>query len=358
MSTAPGWQISELCVEAIRNVFGRGSRLRIVSLLAVTTGAGLSLFSMFEWRELRSDVEALNEDGWNTFVVAVPDDSDNGVSARSCSRLADTQGVVSVAAIGTRTPTQFVELGARTVPVVAVGLSSLPDDAPVVPPSEATPVMVGTDLLRSLESVRTLVSRTGITYSITHSLPTELELANLSGSVVVPVPLSEMRGEVEQCYVSVEAWSDEAIGVRLASSVSVTTLPVSVRRVLESGGAHPYDRFLARSSATVYFGVGVVMACASALSMRSRASEFGVYRVAGTTKMALAVLLALENALVVGIWALSAATSSIALEHFTSLPTTSSWLRQITAIAICSGMTGGFAGIAVRRGVTLMLKDR
>ncbi len=353
------WRLSTLCVEAVRNVFGRGSRLRIVALLFVAVGSALSLLSLNEWRQLDNDVTALQRQGWTTYLIGVDSENNNSISAPSCSRLATADGVTSVAAIGQRTLQQFTQLGPRTIPIVAVGMSAEQHDLrDTAPTTDGIPVMAGHDLAKTLEQVRTLTATHGTTYQITQLIPNDLALANLDGSIVIPLPLPRMSGNVHNCLVTVTPSSDDAIGLRLASSISATTLQVSTQRVLTSIGTHPYNRFLHRPGLAVYPAIGTLLALVIALTYRSRASELGIYRIAGTSRLALLVLLGLENGLLLGCWALSAATSSLAVEHLTSFPTTATWERQLGALGICSLLSVVLATIAANRDVTTMLKDR
>jgi hypothetical protein len=123
-------------------------------------------------------------------------------------------------------------------------------------------------------------------------------------------------------------------------------------------GRHPYDRFLDRTAAAIYPAVGIVVAVVIGLSMRSRASELGIYRISGTSRTALMVLLGLENVLILGCWAFSAATASLVIERLSDLPATASWVRQLIALGTCSAVAAGFAVISALRDVTTMLKDR
>lgn len=353
------WRLSALCVEAVRNVFNAGSRLRLVALFVIGVGSALSLFALYEWRQLESDVKALQRDGWSVYIIGdVAGEVDGGIAASSCSRLSSSTEVTSVAGIAERALEQFTQLGPRTVPIVTVGMSSSQHDLRnTAPTTESIPVMASDELVGSLNGARRLTNRYGTSYDITRRLPDELALAGLSGSLVVPVPLERMTGDVQECVVTVAPWSDGNIGARLASSVSARTLQLSTRQV-HSIGSHPYDRFLDRTGTVIFPAVGIVVAVVIGLSMRSRASELGVYRISGTSRTALMVLLGLENFLILGCWAFSAATASLVIERLSDLPTTASWVRQLLALGTCSAVAACFAVISALRDVTTMLKDR
>ena len=356
--TSRQWRLTTLQVEATQNVFGRGSRQRLLVLLASALGSGMALLAMFSWRQLRADVNALERDGWTTYIITVDGPSLTSLSPQSCFALTQRPDVVSVSAIGLRSDQHYVQLGPRSLPTVVTGVTT--SAIPASTPTNGTPIatMASRETMARIAPTRTLTNTDGITYQITALLPPDLALAGLSGSLVVPVPLATMTGPAEACVVTVEPTSADGLGPTLAASVSANTLQVASRRVLETAGVNPYTRFHHRTDTLIYLALGAIFSIATGVTLRSRASELGTYRLAGTSRLALYTLLGFENLLLLGVWAASGCLASIVIQSFANLPVSATYPRQLLGIGVSTLASALIAVMTVRRDVTSMIKDR
>lgn len=352
------WRFSTLGVEATRNVFGRGSRLRLLVLLAAALGSGLALLAMFSWRQLRSDLNALERDGWTTYIITVEGSSGTSLSPQSCFALTQRRDVVSVSAIGLRSDQRYMQLGPRSLPTIVTGVTTSVAPAPTSTSGRPIAAMASHATITRIAPTRMLTNADGITYQITALLPTDLALAGLSGSLVIPVPLATMTDPAETCVVTVEPTSADGLGPILAASISSNTLQVATRRVLETAGVDPYTRFHHRTDTIVYLALGAIFSLATAVTLRSRASELGTYRLAGTSRIALYTLLGFENLLLLGVWAASGCLASIAIQSFADIPVMATYPRQLLGIGVSTLASALIALATVRRDVTSMIKDR
>jgi hypothetical protein len=356
-----GWLPTELGIEATRNVFGRGSRLRVLLLLAVSLGSGLAILTTLSWRQLRDDIGALERSGWTTYVLSVDGSAGHSLSPSACHLLDSRPDVTGVSAVTRRTDNPYVQLGPSSLPTVVAGLTT-----PIVEPTAGgtdvarLPAMLSGATMKRLSPVRALaLSGGGTTYVVTAVLPQDLALAGFAGSLVVPVPIATMNQPVEACVVTVDpSVAGRDLGPSLAAALSADTMQVSTRRVLATVGNDPIESFPRRPDGIVFPAVGAIFGLALAVTMRSRASELGTYRLSGASRSALFLLLGLEHLLLGGVWALSGCAASMCDQWLTGLPVIASYPRQLLAIAVSAAVTAGFSIAVARHDVTSMIKDR
>ena len=106
------------------------------------------------------------------------------------------------------------------------------------------------------------------------------------------------------------------------------------------------------------FVIGLLGGLVLAITSRSRASELGVYRLSGLTRIQLVTLLGAEQALISGFWLNSAAAATLVARWAIDLPLLASLGYQMWGIAAMTALSFVVAAATASRNVTDLLKDR
>lgn len=296
------WHLGMLAREAVRNVFGPGSRMIAILALAVLAGSGSSAYIALETQAMRQEIHHLAAEGRNVLVFsALSSDAPARISRASCEALTDQTGVrqsgilepageVNVLPVGTRLPSQRASV-------------------------TLFPELTGADLLVG-SSVAGRVPRP-FTVRSGQDLATAIQAAphpeGLGTGFSITLPPRPSDTSSEQCVVVLDAFSDADIAIPvIAAQLEVTQNPISGTELLTATN-DPVTDHTVRPSRWLPLLLGLLGAVATAMSVRLRVSEIAVYRMSGTSPVSVMVLLTLESLLITGVAALSATATSLAL---------------------------------------------
>jgi len=297
-----GWRSGLLVREAVRNVFGRGSRMLAVVALAVLAGAGSSAFVALETRTVRQEIQDLAADGRNVLVfAAVSDDAPARIERASCEALAGQHGILSAGILEPAGEIDVMPVGTR-LPAQRASTTLFPE-------------LAGADLLvgRSLSdrAARPFVVRAGQDLATAVHAGSHPEDLGTGASITLPPRPGDATAE--QCVVILDAFSDVDTALpAVAAQLKVTRNPISGTELL-SATNDPVTDYLQRPGRWLPLLLGLLGAVATAITIRLRASEIAVYRMSGTSPVSVMTLLTLETLLITGTAALSAAAASLAL---------------------------------------------
>lgn len=296
------WHLGMLAREAVRNVFGAGSRMLAVLVLAVLAGAGSSAYIALETEDLRQEIHDLAADGRNVLVFsALSNDAPTRIDRDSCEALAGQHGVRRAGMLEPAGELDVLPVGTR-LPVQRASSTLFPE-------------LAGADLLVG----RHLSDRAAVPFTVragedlataVHAEPHPEDLGTGSSITLPPRP-GDTSGE--QCVVVLDAFSDvETALPAVAAQLKVTVNPATGTELL-SATNDPAADYLARSDRWLPLLLGLLGAIATAITTRLRASEIAVYRMSGTSPLSLMALLTFETLLIAGSAALSTAVAAFAL---------------------------------------------
>jgi len=280
-----GWGPSGLLREAVKNgLFG--SRLTLVLILTVSIALACAVLQRAEAAAFLQAQKDRASSGWNVLTISSLDaTTPTEVDRASCERMVldprvAAAGVVSLDEI------EYSKQLARKLQVARVSAS-------LIPQAYQHDGAVGSALLASPLPVRLLVDDEPLLLTPLPLLPRGVDFNSL-----VVLPLDGATRWYDSCIVvgATGAPMNDVSDVAVASVVTKGGEPVarlSVTPWVDNVAAH-----LARYSALAPFAAGVLLGLLLSLSMRWRASEIGVYRLAGASRRATLALLVLEASLV------------------------------------------------------------
>jgi hypothetical protein len=330
-------------------------------VIVAMLGSGLSLLAAFEWRDMADKVDRLEAVGWTSFLVSASGDDGSGrIDAASCSRVGRLSGVEAVAILSERTEGHFDQLGPRSVPLVSVGFSRGAIDDRILSGATRPTALIGADLVAPLaqSSHLTLSGSAGAGLAIAGVLPNSIGLAGLDGSVVVPLADRQFQGRATECLFRVRPSAVDRLSTIIPSTLRIEGFEAATRQIASSPPRHPYEDFIARPSRLIYLMGSAVGVAAIGLAVRSRSSELGLYRICGTSRVELFLLLGLEISITSAVWIVSAIASSTLVQAIVGLPTMASIRWQYLAISTVYIAAIPIVGRASRRSVVAMLTDR
>lgn len=296
------WRLGMLAREAVRNVFGPGSRMIAILAFAVLAGSGSSAYIALETKSMRQEVHDLAAEGRNVLVFsALSSDAPARISRASCEALTDQNGIRHA---GILEP-------AGEIDVLPVGthLPSQRASVTLFPELSGADLLVGGSL--SDRVPRPFIVRSG------QDLATAIHAAphpeGLSTSFSITLPPHPSDAYSKQCVVILDAFSDADIAMpTIAAQLGGTQNPISGTELLTATN-DPVADHLERPGRWLPLLLGLLGAVATAIIVRLRASEIAVYRMSGTSPVSVMVLLTLEALFVAGVAALAATAASVAL---------------------------------------------
>lgn len=296
------WHVGMLAREAVRNVFGRGSRMLAILALAVLAGAGSSAYIALETQTMRQEIHDLAADGRNVLVFsALSSDAPTRIERASCEALADQHGVHHAGILETAGELDVLPVGTR-LPTRRASTTLFPELA-------ADGLLVGRNLSDRSSHPFTVRAGQDLATAV-HAKPHPEDLGTGSSITLPPRPSDTTS---ERCIVILDAFSDvDAALPAVAAQLKVTQNPVSGAELLTATN-DPVTDYLQRPSRWFPLLLGLLGAIATAITTRLRASEIAVYRMSGSSPLSVMTLLSLETLLITGTAALSATAASLAL---------------------------------------------
>lgn len=284
------WHWSALWREAWLNVVRRTVLTMGALHIAALVGVALAVFTLGEWSRLDTDLARLTQAGRNVVVVQTlrPEDEEFALSRRSCEQVLARPDVLAAGGrvfLGEDFVSQF---GSR-VPVYGVSrtLIDFGDGNAVIGATLASTAGLRADGRIASRSFGLLDARIGAT------VPTGLDL-----DAALAVPLDASRTWVPECIVWLTPFASatERLPLIQAGLVTRNGLPLSTLTVQS-----PLDaaiEFSGRSTRHVIPIAGLVLGLTSALLRRVRGSEIAAYRMSGTTRLGMLLLVVTEEAIV------------------------------------------------------------
>lgn len=339
------WRVRYLIREALRNALmtprGRVALLAgglLAVLGVVLLRADLSMF--------QAGQESRYMRGAQVFTLTAPrDESTLLLDRSSCERIAKDPRVARAGVIEDR-GTEYAPQLARRARIVAASAS-------LVPEAYQTDAAIGEHISPGDSTVNIRIGQHTLQAQTLPALP---DGVNLNGAVVVP--LAPQDRWVAACVVS--AWPGADLAVLAASAASAVRTRGGTAPAVLFADRDPEDHvraYVSRATPTVVVGIGLLAGLLLAVLVRTRRAEFGVYRLAGTTRRELAVIITAECALTAGTFALSGLLGAVATTGWSE--TTASEAVVLVVAALVAFAAGSILGLLQIFGdPTRMLADR
>jgi hypothetical protein len=303
------WPLALLAREATRNVFSTAARLFPVVLLAVLLGSAQASLAVQQGSRLEQQIAELRTQGRNVLsATQTAPESPILIDRDSCEALAALP-VVERAGIqvGAAPTLDLPQLGAKT-PVRPVSTTLLPELA-------THDAVIGRGLAQTagLTPGQQLNLAIGAKAGIVNALVGSGDGAGLGGTGAVFVAADRSTTTNPTCSVVLTPFADaSAAAPVVAAALHVQDNPVLVSAELRET-TDVVALYLARIERFLPLLLGAIGGLTVAVVGSLRSSELAAYRLSGTSPRSLGVLLALEQALIAGVFVAASTAATLVL---------------------------------------------
>ena len=351
------WPLGLLAREAARNVLGIGARLMPLVLAAVLLGSAQVAVAVHTSAAFDASLTELESQGRHILDISPrPEDvagatavNPAGVSRASCEALTSLPGVKkSGIVIEAKTPISIPQLGAR-VPVRRTSET-------LIPLLRQYDVVIGTSLGTSIGLAE------GATVRLIGPAGTPLDAVVAGGPELpsslalfgAPAPGDDLGGA---CRVQLTRAADE---VRMIPALlgSLEARGATLRATPVLGDAvDVVAMHLNRTERFLPLMLGIIGGVITAVLAFMRSAELATYRLAGTSRRSLGILLTLESAILAGVFLAASALAQVVLGSSLVAPGATGLWSLVGAFAWVA--TGALlAAPLLRRRPSDMAKDR
>ncbi|HEY4752363.1 MAG TPA: hypothetical protein VIH37_03695 [Candidatus Limnocylindrales bacterium] len=303
---ADRWATSALVREAVCNVASWRARLFPVLILAVLMGAGGVAFAAGEALSLDHQVVELQAQGRLVIdITSVDPKRPVAIDRTSCEALS-TQPDVTRA--GLAVPSGFSDIGQLGTGVGIVAVSNT-----LFPQIRHTDVLVGSALRASVSDFRLLMPDGRVAQA--RMLAIQPRGLDVNSAILVGLDPTVTTGP--SCRVVFDPHADptQVIGRALASVQEVGDQPL-VASTAYAENINPVTAYQHRPTRLLPLLLGLLGGFAAAMVNRARVGELATYRLSGTSRRSLALLLGLEQCFLAGTLATAGALAALALTAY------------------------------------------
>jgi hypothetical protein len=301
------WALASVAREAWINVFGVGSRLKLLVALSVAMGVTVIAVGSLDSLSLRGELRALEDEGANIVVFrSIDPNSPAQISRTSCEALAssvgvDRAGLIVYAARASVSPIGF------DLPVVRASTTLFPDLSNV-------DLVIGSSLGPASEDPYFVQVNDSQTPALARTSASVPDTIGTDASVVAPLQPDDLSGD--QCLVVLDPRFDVR-EVQLVFGAQLAVQGGGIAPIVENAPAvHPVTRFDHRITEHLPILMGLVGGLVCALAFRFRTSEIATYRLSGTGRRSLLLVLGFEISLIAGVGAVASAVAGLVLSNY------------------------------------------
>jgi hypothetical protein len=340
------WATPSLVDEAVKNVLLSPSRIRWVLFAAVLLGVALTILRAVELNVLENQLEVLAGKGRNLLIIqGLTDDQKPRIDRSSCEDLTMNSGVVVAGGIVSRQDLSVAQLG--TTPLQAGSTTLFPE-------LRSTSVVVGADLIdrRPGDQFNLLLEGESTPAIVGDRRPDGI---STNSAIVTGFQASE--NVVDKCIVVLDQQQDAS----QAASTSLAQLDVKDHHVVATlvlqDVVDPVEQYLNRPSRFVPMGIGALLGGIIALTTFLRSSELATYRMSGTSRASLTLLLFFEACCCVGVyWAASGIATLFIVDRGLIQASVVADHLSVASLTIALATTAAIA--TLRRSPIALAKDR
>lgn len=303
MRRRQGWSVFLLLREALLNVFAWRSGGTFIIAFAIFAGAGQVVYMSAQWERLEASLLEQESRGHGVYDFAAADVRlAAAISRTSCDHLDKITGVDSAGIIQEERRESFTQIGS-TVRVVAVSQT-------LVKELEHYDAVVGSALGFQPGTEVTLFSPN---LGFLHAVVGGVQESRLALGSAVAVALPPDRSTAETCTATLvkNAESRELVPV-LQSSLHVSGGSIVAAERFTS--THDLTAaYLDRVERFFPLLLGVAGASIAFVSYKLRSNQLAAYRLSGTSRVDLMVLLMFEQALASGVFVTASVTATVVM---------------------------------------------
>ncbi|MFT4233170.1 MAG: hypothetical protein QM606_10405 [Leucobacter sp.] len=282
------WKNSDLLLEAVRNVFAPGSKVRTLLILVTILGVAFTAFRVVEISNLERDAQQLAVAGRNVLSVQGKDTSHGiRITRTSCEALVNMPGVI---ASGALLP------GARlNSPQIGFSLPSYVTSLTLVPELRDADLVVGQDLYEGRAGTRfgLAVSDSTKTAIVGSWKPAGLPLNGAIAGAISPNVV-----EIDHCIVILDQrQSLNSQKAQILAQLEIRNSSPSAQAIV-ADLSNPYEQFQNRATRYAPLALSVLLSAFVGGIAQSRSNELAAYRLSGTSRLSLVKLLSFETMIV------------------------------------------------------------
>lgn len=342
----PSWNILFLLREASLNVFGYGSKMRNLALLAVLLGSTQVVASGWLNQGLEDNLSRLTAAGRNVMIYSSSNpERPSTIGRQSCEALTLAQGVERSGLI------QQVE--SIDIPQIGSTINRIEASFTLFPDLKSSDLLIGSALPESPEA-GSLITADGAVLSAVRSRPQPSGI-DTNSAVVQALPPNTDAGV--SCAVVLDKFArtaqfDDILGAQLATSGGPVTARLALNERIDV-----IELFIVNPLRYLPLLFGLLGGITSVLVSTSRSSEYAVYRMAGTSRGLLGFLVGCEHALVAGVVGTTGALSALLVAPLLmSPPAAIMWALSSSLLWLLTSLFGTFS--IILRDPLSLAKDR
>lgn len=294
------WAFTALLREATRNAFSLRSRVYPVLLFAALASTAWPIVAAQQSMNLSATLDAESLAGRNVVRVTSSDAQNPAeIDIASCEGLAEQPDVEAAGAI--------VPLGSFDLPQLGSNIPVLGASTTLVHELDRARAVVGPSL-RTTPTPDLFLAPDGTTLTATRGHPTA---SSIGTNNAVTVAISPTTQWVNACVILLDELADSSVVVeRLTSSLVARGGALSAVQEFKSP-TNPIDTYRNSLLGMLPFAVGLAGAAAGIGAMFARTSEWATYRLSGTSRRSLVVLITLEQLLCALVFSAGSAVATV-----------------------------------------------
>lgn len=315
------WPPSLLAREALVNVSSWRSKSAVLVILTVLVGSVFPLFMVREATSLAVQLDSLVAEGRGVVIfTSYSSDMSARITRASCEHLADATGVQRAGLLeypdpkkGQTASVMVMELGGKT--------SLAHASVTLFPQLRLYGALVGSAINTHAGPTSLSVGGAAVRAA---PLATQPEGISVNSTLVLPLEATTATGDTCIAVLDPTVNAEELMPL-LHSRLNILDNPIRASEQLERN-LDPLSIYLDRPTRFLPLLLAAVGALTAAVLNQLRASEFAAYRMSGTTRRSLALIVFLEQGLITGLGLTSAlATTLVVRDQLLSPLSTACW---------------------------------
>jgi len=296
-----GWSISLLFREGSKNVLDWRSRMAPLVVLAVIMGLASVVFSSFQSASFSDRLAEQKLAGRNVLVIGAADQRRPVTIQRSsCERLEEVSTVERSGLLERANTVDFAQLGTN-VPVVEAS-------ATLFPQLDAFDLLIGAKLGNQQKP---FFVRIGSGTALAHTVVQQPTGVDTNSAVVRGLAPGTKSGSLCVVVLS-DLTTTERNRTLILSRLSASGGPLSATQAF-TDTSDPINDFKNRPDRFLPLVLGLLGGLCGGILNRLRSSEIAAYRLSGTSARSLFIIVTVEQGLISGLFAVSAAGAALSI---------------------------------------------
>ena len=298
------WKFGYLVREAVKSALSPRSRTYPLVIFAVLVGIAVVLFTRAEYLALSRTVDGLNSQGRNVVIFGpLASEEPVSITRESCESLARYPGVERA---GIRIPSERL-----TIEPIGSNLATYRASATLIADLSKAPVVIGNAVSPGSVGRVSNVRVDGVVAEAI-SAPQQPQGLDANSSVIFGL-LPEDRA-AESCYAILDSWTPVSPMVPLLSSHLDSSGGVLVGIPALRVPDDPIEAYGARLTQFVPVAAALLAVAITGIVQLLRSGEFAAYRLTGTSRRSLSVLITVEGLLISSVASIAGTATALVFQ--------------------------------------------